>query len=121
MMTREMGDYHYHHMPVHQDEHSADELHGMHRDVFIEPLDELHEHAFFNEHHYDPHGHGMPVEPVHVPYAIDHEGHVEVLGMEDHHEYDHHDLEHAGTVYPHHEFVHDPHQHDKMEAAMEHI
>ena len=55
---------------------------GMHRDVFIEPIDE-HDDAFFNVHHHDPYKQHMPEGPTAIPFRFDHHGHAQVAEGEE--------------------------------------
>ena len=75
--------------------YAGGEYGGVHRDVFIEPLDEEGEDAYFNEHHFDHHRE-MPEGPLQMQYAVDHEGHVQVYGSEDHHRDLHEDYREFG-------------------------
>jgi len=75
--------------------------HGVHGDVYIEPMFEDMEHDhYFNEHHpYDAHRR-MPDVQTSVPYAVDYEGHVAVI--DEHHVADHHVDEHLSRDEMHH-------------------
>ena len=88
---------------------------GIHRDVYIEPIN-VHDDAYFNVHHYDPYKQHMPEGPTHVPYHVDHKGHVEVMEAEDHmHHYEDLAHHHEGLVHHHEDPVR---HHDTMETVL---
>ena len=98
-MTREIS--HFVPQTVVSAPHPADKLHGMHRDVFIEPIDVLSdEHAYLGNPHYDLPYVGEPVGPAEVPYAVSAAGQVGVIGIDHNPTYVHSDLPHPSAAFP---------------------